>query len=136
MTYMSEKAAAKKTTGIVRSMDCLGRAVIPKEYRDLTGLAPNDPVNITMEDGAIVIRPYDHAEFLKIRLQELKSTITDKYVGMAASPEERQAAAELVARLNMAIAACGPLSTARASRKQAGHGPGNETKEVAAHAQA
>ena len=137
---MSEKNAKKTVpTGIVRAMDGLGRAVIPKEYRDLAGLNPNDPVTVTMEDGAVVIRPYDHPGFLKLRLEQLRSTVTEHYLGMAASPEEKRAAAELVARLNMAIAACGPLSAAKALRQDETRRPGKNThdgKEAEAHAQA
>ena len=47
-----------KSTGIVRSIDELGRIVIPKEYRTMQGIADKDPVEMTLEGDAVIIRKY------------------------------------------------------------------------------
>jgi transcriptional pleiotropic regulator of transition state genes len=45
-----------KDTGIVRRVDDLGRIVVPAELRRLFGIHPGDPVDISVEGGAIVLR--------------------------------------------------------------------------------
>lgn len=45
--------------GIVRRVDDLGRVVIPKEFRRLLVIKVNDPVEIYMENEAIIIKKYD-----------------------------------------------------------------------------
>lgn len=45
-----------KSIGIVRRIDALGRIVIPKEMRKSLYLAEGDPVDISAENDAIVIR--------------------------------------------------------------------------------
>lgn len=41
---------------ITRNLDPVGRVVIPMEYRVQLGLLVNDPLDISVENGAIVIR--------------------------------------------------------------------------------
>ncbi len=48
-----------KATGIVRRIDELGRVVLPVELRRTLGLEVKDPVEIFMEDDAIVLRKYE-----------------------------------------------------------------------------
>ena len=50
-----------KTTGIVRRIDELGRVVLPVELRRTLELEVRDPVEIFVEDGAIVLRKYTPA---------------------------------------------------------------------------
>ena len=45
-----------KSIGIVRKIDALGRIVIPKEMRRSLYLEEGDPVDISAENDAIVIR--------------------------------------------------------------------------------
>lgn len=47
-----------KATGIVRRLDELGRVVIPKELRRTFAINEGDPLEIFVEDGGIVFRPY------------------------------------------------------------------------------
>lgn len=47
-----------KATGIVRRVDDLGRVVIPKETRRMMGIREGDPMEIFVDDGAIVLKPY------------------------------------------------------------------------------
>ena len=47
-----------KSKGIVRNIDELGRIVIPKEFRSMHGISNSDPVEITSEGDAIMIRKY------------------------------------------------------------------------------
>ena len=47
-----------KTTGIVRRIDELGRVVLPVELRRTLGLDVRDPVEIFVEEDAIVLRKY------------------------------------------------------------------------------
>ena len=45
-----------KSIGIVRSVDELGRLVVPKEMRKALDIKDNDPVEITMEGDRIILR--------------------------------------------------------------------------------
>lgn len=47
-----------KSTGIVRKMDNLGRVVLPMELRRTFGINENDPLEIFISDGSIILRPY------------------------------------------------------------------------------
>lgn len=47
-----------KSTGIVRSIDGLGRIVLPKETRDLLDIGVKDPVEIFVDEDKIVLRKY------------------------------------------------------------------------------
>ena len=49
-----------KTNGIVRKVDGLGRIVIPREFRKLYKISPEDPMEISCLDGGeIVLRKID-----------------------------------------------------------------------------
>ena len=48
----------KKSTGIIRGIDNLGRVVLPKELRTAMGLTGDSKVEIFAENGAIVMRKY------------------------------------------------------------------------------
>ena len=50
-----------KATGIVRSIDHLGRACIPKELRRKLHLCEGDHVEYFVEDDKIILRKYDAA---------------------------------------------------------------------------
>ncbi len=47
-----------KATGIVRSVDSLGRVVLPIELRRAMGIGIKDPVEIFTDDNHIVIGKY------------------------------------------------------------------------------
>ncbi|CEN77434.1 AbrB/MazE/SpoVT family DNA-binding domain-containing protein [Paraclostridium sordellii] len=49
-----------KNQGIVRSIDSLGRVVIPKEFRKILNLNTNDSVEILCVDGFIKIKKYNN----------------------------------------------------------------------------
>ena len=56
------------TKGVVRSIDALGRIVIPKEYRKVLGIQSNDRLELILDDSVIEIRKYDlNSEFIKIQ---------------------------------------------------------------------
>jgi AbrB family transcriptional regulator, transcriptional pleiotropic regulator of transition state genes len=48
----------RKTFGIVRELDSLGRIVIPKETRDLLGIRLEDPVEFFSDEHTIIVRRY------------------------------------------------------------------------------
>lgn len=50
-----------KATGIVRKIDALGRVVIPKEMRDKMFIEDGDPLEIYVQDEAIVIKKFSAA---------------------------------------------------------------------------
>ena len=68
-----------------------GQITIPKEYRDKLGITPDTPLNVTLEDDRIVVRPlekmmadespyvikpkYSREEYLKILKKYSKSTL-------------------------------------------------------------
>lgn len=47
-----------KATGIVRNLDELGRVVIPKELRDVLGIAIKDPIEIFTDENFIALKKY------------------------------------------------------------------------------
>lgn len=47
-----------KSTGIVRKVDNLGRLVIPKELRNILGIAEKDALEIFVEDDRIILKKY------------------------------------------------------------------------------
>lgn len=47
-----------KATGIVRRIDDLGRVVIPKEIRRSLRIREGDPLEIYVEDGAVIYKRY------------------------------------------------------------------------------
>jgi len=48
-----------KATGIVRKVDSLGRIVIPMELRREMNINTDDPVEIYVDDGIIVLMKYE-----------------------------------------------------------------------------
>lgn len=48
-----------KATGIIRRVDDLGRVVIPKEIRKRMGIVDGEPMEIYLEDDAIVYKKYN-----------------------------------------------------------------------------
>lgn len=46
------------TTGVVRAMDRLGRAVIPMEMRRELGIVPGSKLEMSIENGCVVLRPH------------------------------------------------------------------------------
>ena len=49
------------STGIIRSIDNLGRVVLPKELRSAYGITPDTPLEIFTEGDAILLRKYQPA---------------------------------------------------------------------------
>lgn len=47
-----------KETGIIRRIDDLGRIVIPKEIRRTLRIREGDPMEIFLEDGAVIFKKY------------------------------------------------------------------------------
>lgn len=47
-----------KATGIIRRVDDLGRVVIPKEIRQNLRIRGCDPLEIYLEDGGVMFKPY------------------------------------------------------------------------------
>jgi transcriptional pleiotropic regulator of transition state genes len=47
-----------KSTGIVRKVDDLGRVVIPKETRKISGISEGTPLEIFIDGDKIVLRKY------------------------------------------------------------------------------
>jgi transcriptional pleiotropic regulator of transition state genes len=47
--------------GVVRSIDPLGRLVIPKEIRDKLGFSPGEPVQMSVSGNTVVVEKYKEA---------------------------------------------------------------------------
>ena len=59
--------------GIVRKIDALGRVVIPAETKKMLGLENGDPIEICIEEGNIILKPYhqsDEIVDLAIRMKD------------------------------------------------------------------
>ena len=51
-----------KSTGIIRSVDSLGRFVLPKELRDSFGITTDTPLEIFTDGDTILLRKYRPAD--------------------------------------------------------------------------
>ena len=51
-----------KNTGIVRRVDDLGRIVLPKEIRSRMRIRINDPMEIYIENDAVILKKYSPME--------------------------------------------------------------------------
>ncbi|MBP5209238.1 MAG: AbrB/MazE/SpoVT family DNA-binding domain-containing protein [Clostridia bacterium] len=69
----------RTSTGIVRSIDCLGRFVIPKEMRRHLQINEGDLLEVAVEQDKIVIRKYDKACVLCSSTDNL-STFNEKQI--------------------------------------------------------
>ena len=49
-----------KATGMVRRVDDLGRVVIPKEIRRSMGIKEGEPLEIYLENDAVIFRRYSY----------------------------------------------------------------------------
>lgn len=47
-----------QATGIVRRIDDLGRIVIPRELRRKLDIKEGDPLEIYVDDGGVLLKPY------------------------------------------------------------------------------
>ena len=63
---------------IVRTIDNLGRLVIPISLREKIGVKNNDDVNIELQDDKIIITSVKNDEALK-RIQDKLVEMKDKY---------------------------------------------------------
>ena len=50
-----------KSTGIVRSVDELGRIVIPKEMRTKMNISSSDPIEIYVDGDKIILKKYENS---------------------------------------------------------------------------
>lgn len=48
-----------KTIGIVRSLDNLGRIIVPRELRNTLGIKEDDPVEVFTDGECIVLKKYE-----------------------------------------------------------------------------
>lgn len=71
----------KKSAGIVREVDQLGRVVLPSELRSLMGIEKRDPLEIFVDEEAknIILKKY-HFNCLFCRNSEGLINIKGKYV--------------------------------------------------------
>lgn len=77
-------------SGITRRIDELGRIVVPKEIRYNLGIRDGEPLEIYIENNAIVIKKYSQVENIKdisINICEIISDVDD--VGILISDREK-----------------------------------------------
>jgi transcriptional pleiotropic regulator of transition state genes len=60
-----------KSTGMIRKIDNLGRIVIPTELRAVLGIKTKDPLEIFVDDDAIILVPYRPGCVFCGRMEEL-----------------------------------------------------------------
>lgn len=66
-----------KTSGITRRIDELGRIVVPKEMRYNLGIRDGEPLEIYVENSAIVIKKYSQVENIKDISMNICTIISD-----------------------------------------------------------
>ncbi len=64
-----------KATGIVRKVDDLGRVVLPIELRRNLGIGIGDPLEIFVENNAIILKRYDAVDDLLAMANRLKDKV-------------------------------------------------------------
>ena len=57
-------------SGITRRIDDLGRIVVPKELRNNLGIRDGEPLLISTQDDAIIIKKYSKIETLEDKIQK------------------------------------------------------------------
>ncbi len=75
-----------RATGIVRRVDDLGRVVIPKEIRRSLGIREGEPLEIYLENDAVVFRRYSFR--LSEEVKRLGELVEANYNGSAANREK------------------------------------------------
>ena len=90
-----------KATGIVRRVDDLGRVVIPKEIRRTAGIREGDPLEIFLQDGAVVFKKYipTYRDDLMTTLQEAADYYDNSEEDRATAEQLRKIAKEVDALL-------------------------------------
>lgn len=90
-----------KATGIVRRIDDLGRVVIPKEIRRTCNIREGDPLEIFLQDGAVVFRKYNHTyrDDLMATLQRAADYYDNSKYDQATAEQLRKIAKEVDALL-------------------------------------
>ncbi|MFA9376942.1 MAG: AbrB/MazE/SpoVT family DNA-binding domain-containing protein [Lachnotalea sp.] len=66
-----------KKTGIIRKCDDLGRIVIPKEIRKTFEIQEGEPIEIFVQDDAIVLKKYIPSYDVKTKIQNAISSIQE-----------------------------------------------------------
>lgn len=91
-----------RATGIVRRVDDLGRVVIPREIRRSMGIREGEPMEIYLENDAVIFRRYSYkltAEVARVAElveqncnadQETLHLLTDKFLEIAKILKEHE----------------------------------------------
>ena len=90
-----------KATGIVRRIDDLGRVVIPKEIRRTASIREGDPLEIFLQDGAVVFKKYNptYRDDLMATLQDAADYYDNSEEDRAIAEQLRKIAKEIDALL-------------------------------------
>lgn len=75
-----------RATGIVRRVDDLGRIVIPKEIRRTLGIREGEPLEIYLENDAVIFRRYSFR--LSEEVKRLAELVEANYNGSPANCEK------------------------------------------------
>lgn len=69
-----------KDTGVIRSVDAIGRLVIPIELRREMGLNTGEPVHMYVEDGKVIVEKYKKTCFICGKHATSYTTVCDKRI--------------------------------------------------------
>lgn len=69
-----------RATGLVRRVDDFGRFLLPKELRDRFGLDEGTPMEVLVDDDAVVLRKYEPGCALCNGMDGLRPSRTGKLV--------------------------------------------------------
>ena len=72
--------SAKKDTGVIRSIDRIGRLVLPIELRRELGINDGEPVQMYVENGKIIVEKYIKRCFICGRSSDEYTTIKNKRI--------------------------------------------------------
>lgn len=85
-----------KGTGIIRRIDDLGRVVIPREIRRTLHIIEGDPLELFVEDGAVIFKRYRPSVELARAVKEIRNSVDEAALDY---PTERRAEWQTAAQL-------------------------------------
>ena len=93
-----------RAAGIVRRVDDLGRVVIPKEIRRSLGIREGEPLEIYLENDAVVFRRYSFR--LSEEVKRLGELVEANYNGSAANCEKLSGILDAIYEMVLADEEC------------------------------
>lgn len=94
-------------SGIIRRIDDLGRIAIPKEIRRVLRIHEGDPLEISIENGKVMLEPYipigDYKQAINKLIENIKADNDSVMLGLADDTAEKANVSFIVSSLENII---------------------------------